>query len=160
MYKSNFDASEEIFCVMKRKIRGKERKVLSLGVCNFNTFEKRLDSGSELDYLYEFCEGNFSTFFSSFRHHQHKPTPNIIYTNILDKYFMQYEILKEKKLYNFQSSSSVLLLGEKKCIFYEKEVVLRAYVYSSNFINREITGAHTQKIRIKPEKICLRLQFL
>ena len=87
-----------------------------------------------------------------------------MYRNILDKYFMQYEkkrFSQGKRKKNCTIFINFFLLCENMYIFYEKEVVLRAYVYSSDFINRsQITGAHIQKIWIKKQKEnCLRLQF-
>lgn len=78
---------------------------------------------------------------------------------------MQYEKKKKDFLKEREKIVQFLyvffVLCENMYIFYEKEVVLRAYVYSSDFINRsQITGAHIQKIWIKKQKEnCLRLQF-
>lgn len=56
-----------------------------------------------------------------------------------DKYFMQYEIQGEKIVqFLFRLCFASSPAARRKYVdtfFYEKEVVLRAYVYSSDFIN-------------------------
>lgn len=127
----------------RKKISQKSLFSVSVGVQK-NVQYFRGTPRHQRDYVYELCsKGNSLA----------QPTPssstsyipeNIFWINILCNMRRSGKktVLKEKKIVQFLYFS---LRYVAICIFfYEKEVVLRAYVYSSGFHKPEkITGAHT-----------------
>lgn len=160
MYTSNFKTlmPRNIFFRWNETKYWKERKKFRSRLCvqSHNTFEERLDSSSssESDYLYEFfLRGEFLLFFSfatntipTFTRHSYI---QIFWINILCN--MKFSRRKNCSIFIspfFLSLTLSLssLLGENMYIFYGKEVVLRAYVYSSDFINwRDNWSTYTER---------------
>lgn len=151
---------------MKRKEKKSSQKSLLVAVCaNFNTFEERLDNNDPGIICMSFSEGEF---FSPLTPETASKYTEIFWINILCN-MRKKRFSQGKRGKNCTIFIHFFVLCENMYIFYEKEVVLRAYVYSSDFINRsQITGAHIRASERayrrygyvkKRRENCLRLQF-